>query len=76
MYFIEGSDSNRGQKYFSGGQIIKGSDFFIGRGQNYFIKESNFNSGQKYYKEGSNFEFHRKLNYEDLLSLSKDLDTF
>ena len=34
MYFIEGSNSNRGQKYSSGGQ-------------NYFIEGSNFIGGQK-----------------------------
>jgi len=40
MYFIEGSNFNRGQKYFSGGQ-------------KYFIEGSNFIGGQKYFSWGS-----------------------
>ena len=43
MYFIEGSNSNRGQKYFSGGQKYSSG------GQKYFIKGSNFIGGQKYF---------------------------
>ena len=39
MYFIEGSNSNRGQKYSSGGQ-------------KYFIEGSNFIEGLKYFSEG------------------------
>jgi hypothetical protein len=47
MYFIEGSNFNRGQKYFSGGQKYSSG------GQKYFIEGSNFIGGQKYFIWGS-----------------------
>ena len=47
MYFIEGSNFNRGQKYFSGGQkyssggqILIGVKIFIGRGLKHFNERS------------------------------------
>ncbi len=41
MFFIDGSNSNRGLKYFSWGQILIGIKFFIGRGLKYFIEGVN-----------------------------------
>ena len=41
MYFIEGSNFNRGQKYFSGGQK------YLSGGQKYFIEGSNFIGGSE-----------------------------
>ena len=65
MYFIEGQIL-LGVEILKWGQIIKGVNFFIGRGQKYFIEGSNFNRRPKYYKV-SNIPY---LNYGDLLSLS------
>ena len=55
MYFIEGSNFNRVQKYFSGRQKYSSG------GSKILYRGSHFNRGQKYFIERSNFKIYYDL---------------
>ena len=56
MYFIEGSNSNRGQKYFIEGSNFIGGQKYFSRGSKILQWGSNFNRGQIWQVEVLNQE--------------------